>query len=230
MSPFALLFDFDGTLADSLPLCLTALRASLLRHTGRIHADREIARHFGASEEGIFQRLAPTAWRECLQSYLEEYERSHHLCPAPFAGVSQLLARVRARGVRLGLVTGKGPVSAAISLRALGLAELFDEVRTGSPGGDVKAGQIAELVRTFGVRPDRAAYVGDFAADVRAARAAGVRALAAAWAPGARAEALAAERPDALFRSTEELERWIESWLSSGGAPQSEGEISSRGA
>jgi phosphoglycolate phosphatase/pyrophosphatase PpaX len=212
MDGFALLLDFDGTLADSLPLCLAALRASLLRHTGRIYSDQEIAAHFGASEEGIFRRLAPRAWRECLSSYLEEYERSHHLCPATFAGVNELLARVRARGVRLGLVTGKGPDSAALSLRTLGLAELFDEVRTGSPGGDVKAGQIAELVRAFGVSAERAAYVGDFPADVRAARAAGVWALAAAWAPGAGVDALRAERPDALLRSTAELEGWIERW------------------
>lgn len=223
MDGFALLLDFDGTLADSIPLCLVALRASLLRHTGRIHSDQEIAAHFGASEEGIFQRLAPAAWRECLASYVDEYERSHHLCPATFAGMSELLARVRARGVRLGLVTGKGPRTAAISLRMLGLEPLFDGVRTGSPRGDVKAGQIAELVHGFGVSVERAAYVGDFPADVRAARAAGVRALAAAWAPGAPVEALAAERPDALLRSPGELEQWVDGWLSAGRRSRSAG-------
>lgn len=213
METLALLFDLDGTLADTIPLCLVALRASVLRHTGRTLSEREIAAYFGASEEGIFQRLAPDAWRECLAGFVEVYERSHHLCPAPFAGVTELLTQLRARGVRLGLVTGKGADSAAVSLRALGLAGLFDEVRTGSPRGDVKAANIVEVLRAFGVSALRAAYVGDFPADVRAARAAGVRALAAAWAPGASAEALAAERPDALLRSTEELERWVEGWL-----------------
>jgi len=212
MEGFALLLDFDGTLADSLPLCLLALRASLLRHTGRIHSDREIAAHFGASEEGIFQRLAPDSWRECLASYVEEYERSHHLCPATFAGVNDILARIRARGVQLGLVTGKGAASAGVSLELLGLADLFDEARFGSPTGDVKAANIVELVRTFGVSAERTAYVGDFPGDVRAARAAGVWAVAAAWAPGAPVGLLAAERPDALLRSPDELERWVERW------------------
>jgi len=59
MDRFALLFDLDGTLADSLPLCLHALRTSLLRHAGRLFPDREIAAEFGKSEEGIFRRLAP---------------------------------------------------------------------------------------------------------------------------------------------------------------------------
>ena len=223
MEGFALLFDFDGTLADSLPLCLTAARAALLRHTGRIYSDREIAAHFGASEEGIFQRMVPDAWRECLASYVDEYERSHHLCPAAFAGARELLGRMRDRGVRLGLVTGKGAESAIVSLRLLGLAEFFDEVRTGSPRGDVKAASIAELVRLFAVSAERTAYVGDFPADVRAAREAGVWALAAAWAPGASAEALAAERPDALLRSMDELERWVERWLSGGSRTRTAG-------
>jgi phosphoglycolate phosphatase-like HAD superfamily hydrolase len=223
MERFALLFDFDGTLADTLPLCLLALRAGLLRHTGRIHSDQEIAAHFGVSEEGIFRRLAPQAWRECLDTYAEEYERSHHLCPAPFPGVKELLARLRASGLHLGLVTGKGAGSLAISMRVLGLAGLVDEVRTGSTRADVKAEQIAELVRTFGASAERTAYVGDFPADVLAARAAGVWALAAAWAPGASVEALAAERPDALLRSTDELERWVERWPVAGRQSRSAG-------
>jgi phosphoglycolate phosphatase/pyrophosphatase PpaX len=214
MHRFALLLDFDGTLADSLPLCMVALRAALLRHTGRIHADREIVAHFGCSEEGIFRRLVPSAWERALASYLEEYERSHHhLCPAPFPRIVELLASLRQRGVRLGVVTGKGRGSALISLRKLGLLDLVDELRTGSPDGDVKAQQILELVRAFEVDPEHAAYAGDFPADVRASRAAGVRSLAAAWAPGVDEPALLAEHPDALFHSTGELMRWVEGWL-----------------
>jgi len=214
----SLLFDLDGTLADSLPLCLHAHRTSLLRHAGRVFGDREIAAEFGKTEEGMFRRLVPAAWEACLATYEEEYERAHHLCPAPFPGVVDLLTRLRQSGLRLGLVTGKGQKSARITLGKLGLSPLFDEVRTGSPQGDVKAEHIVELTRTFGVSLDRTAYVGDFVADVRAARAAGVLALAAAWAPGVDAQALAAARPDALFRSLGELDSWIESWLGSSGA------------
>ncbi len=210
----AILLDFDGTLADSLPLCISAHRAALLRHTGRIHSDREIVAHFGISEEGILQRLVPAAWQQAVRTYVEEYEHSHaQLCPAPFPGVPELLADLRGRGVRIGLVTGKGRQTALISLRKLGLLELFDEVRAGSPTGDVKAEQIAELLELFQVAPGRSAYLGDTASDVRASRAAGVRALAAAWAPAADVPALKVERPDELFRSFAELARWVDGWL-----------------
>jgi phosphoglycolate phosphatase/pyrophosphatase PpaX len=219
MPGLALLFDFDGTLADSLPLCLVALHAALLHHSGRHHTDQEIAANFGVSEEGIFRNLLPSDPEGAVLTYLRVYEENHHLCARPFPGIEELLASLRRRGIRLGLVTGKGRASALLSLKKLGLLEQFDGVRTGSPDGDKKAAQIRELLASFAVEPSCAAYVGDFPADVRASRAAGVRAVAAAWAPGVDLAALAAEKPDALLRTPAELSLWVEAWLSREMAP-----------
>jgi phosphoglycolate phosphatase/pyrophosphatase PpaX len=212
----ALLLDFDGTLADSLPLCMLAHRTALLKHTGRRYPDSAIEAYYGLNEEGIYQRMVPDVWKACAATYLEEYEKNHHLVPGPFPGVPELLARLRARGVRLGLITGKGWETAVISLRRMGLWDLLDEVRAGSARGNVKAEQIGELIRIFGVSPERAPYLGDVESDIRSARQAGVPALAAAWSPAASAAALSAEKPDALFRSFAELERWLDGWLDEG--------------
>lgn len=88
-------------------------------------------------------------------------------------------------------------------------------MRPGSPEGDVKALRIRELVEHFGVSPDHAAYVGDFPGDVKAARTAGVKALAAGWCPSTNVEWLVEARPDGLFRTPAELVRWVEPWLAS---------------
>lgn len=213
MDSFCLLVDLDGTVADTLPVCLAAFRHALALHTGRPYSDDEIAAHFGVDEEGMLRRMAPGCWPACLASYLEAYERVHDLCPAPFPHLVELFRALKGRGVRLGMVTGKGQASAAVSLRRLGLLDLFEAVRTGAPEADVKVRGIAELLSAFDARGDRAAYLGDAPADVRASRSNGIRALAAAWAPSARLEALRLERPDALFRRTEELGQWTEGWL-----------------
>ena len=60
------------------------------------------------------------------------------------------------------------------------------------------------VMALVGTRPERTVVVGDGVPDVRMARAAGARAIAAMWGYGA-AETLAAERPDAMARTVAEV-------------------------
>ena len=76
-----MIFDLDGTLGNTLPVCYAAFREAQLAHTAREYADAEIAALFGQSEEGIIQRLVPEPgrWQEALEDYLAAYERHHDL-------------------------------------------------------------------------------------------------------------------------------------------------------
>jgi len=209
----ALLVDLDGTLADTMPVCVSAVRATLAHHTGKVYSDAEILAQFGYNEEEVLRRTAPDCWQACVPTYLREYERAHSLCPAPFPGILELLRALRARGVRLGLVTGKGQDTLAISFRRLGLNDLFEKVRMGSPKPDMKAQFIGDILGGFGVSGKNAAYLGDAPADIRASRSNGIWALAAAWSSTADVGALLSEHPDAFFRSVADLECWVKSWL-----------------
>ena len=213
VKPRALLLDLDGTIADTLPVCISAVRATLAHHTGRVLSDDELLALFRYNEEEVLRRAAPDCWQACVPTYLEEYERAHGLCPAPFPGLVDLVRALRSRGVALGLVTGKGRDTLAISFRRLGLTGLFDEVRMGSPAPEAKALWIGEIMRAFQVGGDHAAYLGDFPADIQAARSNGIWALAAAWSSAARIEALLRENPDVLFHSVPEFAEWVERWL-----------------
>ncbi|MDI7275982.1 MAG: HAD family hydrolase [Anaerolineae bacterium] len=213
----ALLFDLDGTLGDTLPVCCAAFRTALEEYLGRRYSDAEIATLFGPSEEGVMQRLVPDRWQACMQSFLAAYEREHVRCTAPFPGLEEALRLLRARGVALGIVTGKGPGSAAISLRYLGLGRYFDAVETGSPAGGMKAASMRRLLERWRLAPMEAAYVGDHPSDVRAAKEAGLLSLAAAWASTADVEALEACQPAFLFRTVEGLTAWIGANLESVG-------------
>ena len=55
----AVLFDLDGTIGNTLPLCITAFRESIEPLAGRSLTDEEIVRTFGPSEEGTIAVLLP---------------------------------------------------------------------------------------------------------------------------------------------------------------------------
>jgi phosphoglycolate phosphatase-like HAD superfamily hydrolase len=211
-----IIFDLDGTLADTLPVCIAAFRATILAFTGREYSDAEVNALFGPNEEGILRRVVPAdRWEASVEEYVRQYEAHHARCSAPFEGVLPLLDTLREHGVRVAIVTGKGPRSAEVSLRRLGLGVHFDTVATGSPEGSIKPEAIRKIVASWGVEPSetatRIAYVGDSPSDMNDARKAGVIPIAAAWASTADPAMLAAREPAALFRTVDEFTRWITS-------------------
>lgn len=203
------IFDLDGTLADTLPLAITAFRRAIEPLTGRTLTDAEIIATFGPSEEGMIRALAPAHYDAALADYLRHYEALHDMVSEPFPDMRELLADLTARGVRVGLVTGKGAESAWLSLRRLGLEDVFEAVETGDPTGPRKAEGIRRILAGWGMPPAEAVYVGDAPSDVATAREAGVAVVGAAWAETTDRDLLVAEKPDALLVTVGELKDWL---------------------
>ena len=205
------IFDFDGTLADSIPLIVHAFQRTCRTMGHPVPTTDEVRAAFGPCEEGIFQRLMPDRWHEAMRAFLREYEQAHvQLLPTPFDGVRDMLAGLRERGVATALVTGKGPSTAAVSLARLDLLDEFDHLRTGSPEGDIKHELIPEVAREAGLAPAQCAYVGDAGGDMRAARQSGALAVGAAWSPTARPEELRAAGADIVFSRFEDFVHWLD--------------------
>lgn len=205
-----LIFDLDGTLADTVPVCIQAFQRTFHHYLGHILTAQDIVAMFGPSEEGMLQRQLPHTWSQALAMYLTEYERAHALCRDPFSGIPPLLATLHARGVRLGIVTGKGRRGARISARVLGLDTYFTGIEAGSADGPIKPVGIRAFLTRWAVAPQEVAYVGDAPYDIDAAKHAEVIAVAAAWAASADAVALAARQPHALFQSVAAFAVWAE--------------------
>jgi pyrophosphatase PpaX len=115
------IFDLDGTLGETLPVCFEAFRTVLRRFNGEEHTDAAIRAMFGPTEEGILLRRVPHAGHAAVDAYLEAYRNLHSRVPEPFDGIRDLLATLDDRNVRMAVVTGKGAGSAAISLDVWGL-------------------------------------------------------------------------------------------------------------
>lgn len=192
-------FDLDGTLGDTLPVCFASFRRLFHRRLGVTLNNREIRARFGPSEEGLIRGLIPGDADNAIEEYFAYYRRDHARCRRPFAGIPELLAGLRDADVRLAVVTGKGARSAAISLDEMGLADFFEFVEAGSETGGIKPACMRRVIETWGFDPAEVLSVGDAPADVRSAREVGLVSLAAAWAPGTERAELEAESPDYLF-------------------------------
>lgn len=101
------IFDFDGTLADTIPLCREAFRRAIQKLDGRILTDEEIERQFGPDDLGVIQKLIPgkpELHERGRELFIHYYRKLHaDLAPAPFPGTAELLSTLRNLGIRLAM-------------------------------------------------------------------------------------------------------------------------------
>lgn len=204
------IFDLDGTLGDTLPVCFAAFRATTARFLGLEHTEDELRAMFGPTEEGILAGLLPDTSEQAIEHFLDGYRSHHHLTPRPFDGIVGLLDRLDARHIPAAVVTGKGPRSARMSLDAWGITDRFDRVEPGGDHGSIKRERMAAVVTGWEVDPGSVVSVGDAVTDIAAARHAGVIPVVAAWSPGTDAAALRAGAPDAVFEDVASFAAWLE--------------------
>jgi pyrophosphatase PpaX len=212
-----MIFDMDGTLCDTLPGCVAAFQHVFERYLGRRYDEAEVLAMFGPSEEGMIRRLVPPEQSDAaVADFLGEYERLHDGRTVVFPGLERALKLLRERGIRLGIVTGKGPASAAITLRRSGLEPLFDVVQAGSPEGGVKPKSLRAVLERWQMPPGEVAYVGDSPSDMHDASEVGVVPLGAGWAATSSVQDPACCGAAVTFDSVERFTRWIEEEVSTG--------------
>lgn len=201
------LFDLDGTLIDSGGIILASFRHATQTVLRREIPDEQLLAAVGGSTlQAQMRALDPDRVEELVHSYREHNEPLHaelECCP----GILPLLDELRTQGRRLGVVTAKRHKTIRLAFDRLGIAEYFDVV-VGSDDTErhkPEPDPILEALELLGARPYEAAYVGDSPFDVRAAKAAGVFAVAVAWGRIHPEERVRAERPGAYVHDTEEL-------------------------
>jgi len=211
--PFdAILFDLDGTLADTAADISLALR--------RAFEDLAIATVRpvdslvdGSPLEEIFAAAAPGAdpglFDRFVSRYRAHYQGGGHAKTRLYPGVAdtlEALALLRPR-LRLAVATSKRAEAARGLCLHVGIAGYFDVI-DGSGGSAVRHKPAPDLLlRVCGaldVLPSRALMVGDTARDVLAGRAAGMRTAAVLYGIGSR-DALLAAGPDHVFEDLEDV-------------------------
>ena len=204
------LFDLDGTLADTVELILTCFRHTVGTHLGRDLPDAHFLRGIGTPLPVQLRGFArDDAEHEAMLETYVTYQRSiHDTMVRPFPEVASVLDALRSGGTPVGIVTSKARGIAHRTMEVCGIHESVDlvvggdEVRRGKPHPEPVLKAMAGL--RLGVAPERVLFVGDSTHDLRAGRAAGTRTAAVAWGPIDR-RVLEAEEPDFFLERMEDV-------------------------
>lgn len=208
-----IIFDLDGTIADTLPLCIAAFKKSIEPILNKEISDEEIMATFGPSEEGTIRKLIPAKEEEGVKQYLQHYQQLHYRCPVAFDGIADLLNFLSSKGIQLAMVTGKGIHSTRISLNQFDLEKYFEILETGSPNGPNKVAGIKNVLNKLNADINESIYVGDAPSDIKYCKEIGIPIAAAAWAETTNAEELKSLNPDWLFYTVSDFKTWLSNHL-----------------
>ena len=170
--------DFDGTISDSVGMVLETYREAVSPYAGHILSDEEISVGFGMTEAGMMQAIVPDSWEAALNDFFALF-RIAELTPCK--GIIELIGELRAKGLTIAVITGRGDEGVRIGLGRLGLLDAFDDILTGSDVKNNKDENLRYLMDKYNLAKDEIIYIGDAASDVLACRKADVRCISAAW-------------------------------------------------
>ncbi len=188
------IFDLDGTLADTATDITRALNHVLALHGLPTYDEPAVLRMVGDGRDQLIARAAPEVGPALRAALLREYDERYleHMIEAtcPYRGIEQLLAELTARRVPLGVLSNKPDDAARALAAALFPTVPFRAVRGQRPGTPLKPDptEALELAVLLGVKPGRCILVGDSGVDIQTAAAAGMKPVGAAWGFRGRAE------------------------------------------
>ena len=201
------LFDLDGTVVDSGAIILASMRHAAKEVLGIQPSDDELmATVGGPGLEAQMRALAPDRVDELVSVYRAHNEPLHDELEA-CVGMEDVLVRLHDEGRRLGVVTAKRRSTVELAFAQVPLGHLFETIVGGDETERHKPDPEPLLVgaERLGADPSATAYVGDSPFDIRAARAAGMFAVAVTWGRIHERGRLEAEQPDAIVDRAEEL-------------------------
>ncbi len=204
-----ILFDFDGTLADTIDLAISIYnriapeynRKPLTPEETKIIAagrPQELLKQFGMSP----QKLAVIMLR--IKNEI------HELMPQmqPFEGVPEAVQKIKSKGYRLAIITSNSRSNVNLFMKNNGMDQEFDFVYSGkSIFGKDKV--FKRMFRKKNISPARVIYIGDETRDIEACKKVGIPIISVTWGMNNK-EILSTLHPDQMAHSPQEIIGCIE--------------------
>ncbi len=181
------IFDLDGTLLDTLRDLYEAVNFALREFSFPERTIDEVRSFIGNGVVKLMERSTPDDTDEKTQEECLGVFRQHYLAhmadnTAPYDGVADLISDLRARGVKIAVVSNKlHPAVAQLcedyfpGLIDLAIGVSVESERKPSPVNVIKA------MNHYGVTADETVYIGDSEVDVQTAHNAKVRCIGVTW-------------------------------------------------
>ncbi|WP_353930777.1 HAD-IA family hydrolase [Okeanomitos corallinicola TIOX110] len=204
MTQKVIIFDFDGTIADTVDALVTIanrlavefgyiqISANELKLLRNLTA-REIIKYSGVSLFKI-PFLVKKVKGE-LKNKIKDLE--------PISGIPEALTELTEKGYRLGIITSNSQENVNEFLKCHHLDYLFEFIHSGVTIFG-KTTIINNVLRQRQIKPQTVIYVGDETRDIEAAKKANIQVVGVTWGFNS-AEALAKEKPDFLIHDPSEL-------------------------
>lgn len=205
-------FDWDGTLFDSTALIVQCIQAAV-RDVGGREPDRQAASYvigmaLGQALAHAAPDVPPAKHPQLSERYRHHYFAQQHKVTL-FDGVLPLLHSLRERHHWLTVATGKSRRGLDEALRTVELQGVFDGSRTADEtAGKPHPQMLHELMREFGVSPERTLMIGDTTHDLQMAQNAGCASVGVSY--GAHdPQGFDAFAPRFVAHSVPELHDWL---------------------
>src|SRR5699024_5274591 len=209
----AIIFDFDGTLADTLPICFYAFQTVFKEFDNIDVTTDEVKGVFGPSECGIIrENLTDPNHNKAIELYYEEYNERHRELVLDNKEINDLLLSLKGEGYKLGIVTGKAKRSLFISLEHLNMNDLFDIIITGDDVNNPKPHPegVNKALEQLGVKNTETVFLGDSNADILAGKQANVFTVGVNWLPNYQTPEFSV-KPDQMNSKVDEFKQSLTS-------------------
>jgi phosphoglycolate phosphatase len=185
--PRALLFDLDGTLADTAPdlaAAVNKMRTDRALDETPFEILRPLASAGARGLIGAAFDIAPShaSYDDMRTEFLANYAAAIADSTVLFDGINQLLAEITERGMQWGIVTNKPALYTDALVPKIGLQHAACVISGDTtPHAKPHPEPLLEAARRMQVDPTACFYVGDDPRDVQAGLAAGMRTVAVKW-------------------------------------------------
>ncbi len=185
----AIVFDFDGTIANTLPAITVGVNLALTKLGLPTHTEREVTGFINHGARELIRHALPANLQDdaafvdhALKVYHGTYSESYLLTKEPYPGIAELISDLH-RTYRIGVLSNKQSfLLAALTAQVLP-AGSYDAVQGFEDGHPAKPDPYLtrKIASSLGVEPAECIMVGDSDVDLLTARNAGMYHIGVSW-------------------------------------------------